>query len=170
LPLTLAILPVLLVLLGDQPFALPLSMVREILPIDHERMQEVGRQGNVGCAWRDPAGDRPRASAGLAAGAAPEYGVLMQTAERSFILAVDNFAGRDDAVIKRSRRFPSARGCRGDDAVERSDRPDPGHEGTARRSDAHTERDVRGAPARALEFSPSREGTPCRGLRPPFFL
>jgi hypothetical protein len=30
----------------------------------------------------------------------PEYGVLMQTAERSFILAVDNFAGRDDAVIK----------------------------------------------------------------------
>jgi two-component system chemotaxis sensor kinase CheA len=24
----------------------------------------------------------------------------MQTAERSFILAVDNFAGRDDAVIK----------------------------------------------------------------------
>jgi two-component system chemotaxis sensor kinase CheA len=42
LPLTLAILPVLLVLLGDQPFALPLSMVREILPIDHDRMQEVG--------------------------------------------------------------------------------------------------------------------------------
>jgi two-component system chemotaxis sensor kinase CheA len=34
LPLTLAILPVLLVLLGDQPFALPLSMVREILPIE----------------------------------------------------------------------------------------------------------------------------------------
>jgi two-component system chemotaxis sensor kinase CheA len=42
LPLTLAILPVLLVLLGEQPFALPLSMVREILPIDHQRMQEVG--------------------------------------------------------------------------------------------------------------------------------
>jgi two-component system chemotaxis sensor kinase CheA len=42
LPLTLAILPVLLVLLGDQPFALPLSMVREILPIDQSRIQEVG--------------------------------------------------------------------------------------------------------------------------------
>ena len=41
LPLTLAILPVLLVLLGDQPFALPLSMVREILPIEKEKMQEV---------------------------------------------------------------------------------------------------------------------------------
>jgi two-component system chemotaxis sensor kinase CheA len=30
----------------------------------------------------------------------PEYGVLMQSAERSFILSVDSFAGRDDAVIK----------------------------------------------------------------------
>ncbi|MGB7991721.1 MAG: chemotaxis protein CheW, partial [Candidatus Methylophosphatis roskildensis] len=31
---------------------------------------------------------------------APEYGVLMQTAERSFILAIDAFAGREDAVVK----------------------------------------------------------------------
>jgi two-component system chemotaxis sensor kinase CheA len=30
----------------------------------------------------------------------PQYGVLMQTAESSFILAIDNFAGREDAVIK----------------------------------------------------------------------
>jgi len=30
----------------------------------------------------------------------PEFGVLMQTSERSFILSVDSFAGRDDAVIK----------------------------------------------------------------------
>jgi two-component system chemotaxis sensor kinase CheA len=30
----------------------------------------------------------------------PEYGVLMQTVEMSFILAIDSFAGREDAVIK----------------------------------------------------------------------
>ncbi len=42
LPLTLAILPVLLVQLGEQPFAVPLSMVREILPIEIEQVQEVG--------------------------------------------------------------------------------------------------------------------------------
>ena len=30
----------------------------------------------------------------------PQYGVLMQSAESSFILAIDNFAGREDAVIK----------------------------------------------------------------------
>jgi two-component system chemotaxis sensor kinase CheA len=36
---------------------------------------------------------------------APEYGVLMQTGETSFILAIDNFAGRDDAVIKSLEGF-----------------------------------------------------------------
>ena len=30
----------------------------------------------------------------------PQYGVLMQAAELSFILAIDSFAGREDAVIK----------------------------------------------------------------------
>ena len=35
----------------------------------------------------------------------PEYGVFMQTAERSFILGVDSFAGRDDAVIKSLEDF-----------------------------------------------------------------
>lgn len=100
LPLTLAILPVLLVVLGDQPFALPLSMVREILPIEKDKIQEVGGKETLVVrgeilplvslakllSWPQ---DRY-----------PEYGVLMQTAEKSFILAVDNFAGRDDAVIK----------------------------------------------------------------------
>jgi two-component system chemotaxis sensor kinase CheA len=91
----------LLVLLGEQPFALPLSMVREILPIDHQRMQEVGGKETLVVRGEVSAGDLALASAGLAAAPQqPEYGVLMQTAERSFILAVDNFAGRDDAVIK----------------------------------------------------------------------
>jgi two-component system chemotaxis sensor kinase CheA len=30
----------------------------------------------------------------------PEYGVLMQTSEHTFILAIDGFMGREDAVIK----------------------------------------------------------------------
>ena len=30
----------------------------------------------------------------------PAFGVLMQTADTSFILAVDGFVGRDDVVIK----------------------------------------------------------------------
>jgi two-component system chemotaxis sensor kinase CheA len=100
LPLTLAILPVLLVLLGEQPFALPLSMVREILPIDHSRMQEVGGKETLVVRGEILPVIALSRLLGWPQVRQPEYGVLMQTAERSFILAVDNFAGRDDAVIK----------------------------------------------------------------------
>ncbi|MBS1159912.1 MAG: chemotaxis protein cheA [Proteobacteria bacterium] len=105
LPLTLAILPVLLVLLGDQPFALPLSLVREILPIEQSRIQEVG--GKETLVVRGEV--LPLISLARLLGwpleRYPEYGVFMQTAERSFILAVDSFAGRDDAVIKSLEDF-----------------------------------------------------------------
>ncbi|MCK6390766.1 MAG: chemotaxis protein CheA [Azonexus sp.] len=105
LPLTLAILPVLLVLLGDQPFALPLSLVREILPIDQQRIQEVGgRETLVVRGEVLPVISLARLL-GWPLERPPEYGVFMQTAERSFILGVDSFAGRDDAVIKSLEDF-----------------------------------------------------------------
>ena len=100
LPLTLAILPVLLVLLGDQPFALPLSMVREILPIDIDKMQEVGGKETLVVRGEVLPVVALSRLLGWPQLQTPEYGVLMQTAERSFILSVDSFAGRDDAVIK----------------------------------------------------------------------
>jgi two-component system chemotaxis sensor kinase CheA len=100
LPLTLAILPVLLVLLGDQPFALPLSMVREILPIEKEKMQEVGGKETLVVRGEILPVVALSRLLGWPQLQPPEYGVLMQTAERSFILSVDSFAGRDDAVIK----------------------------------------------------------------------
>jgi two-component system chemotaxis sensor kinase CheA len=100
LPLTLAILPVLLVLLGDQPFALPLSMVREILPIEKEKMQEVGGKETLVVRGEILPVIALSRLLGWPQLRHPEYGVLMQTTERSFILAVDSFAGRDDAVIK----------------------------------------------------------------------
>ncbi|HPT51254.1 MAG TPA: chemotaxis protein CheA [Accumulibacter sp.] len=100
LPLTLAILPVLLVLLGDQPFALPLSMVREILPIDHEKMQEVGGRETLVVRGEILPVVALSRLLGWPQVRQPEYGVLMQSADRNFILSVDNFAGRDDAVIK----------------------------------------------------------------------
>ncbi len=100
LPLTLAILPVLLVLLGDQPFALPLSMVREILPIEKDKMQEVGGKETLVVRGEVLPVVALSRLLGWPQLQTPEYGVLMQTAERSFILSVDSFAGRDDAVIK----------------------------------------------------------------------
>ncbi|KYC29563.1 chemotaxis protein CheA [Sterolibacterium denitrificans] len=105
LPLTLAILPVLLIELGEQPFAVPLSMVREILPININQVQEVG-----GAAVMVVRGEvLPLLSlSGLLSWQqerVPEYGVLMQTVETAFILAVDGFAGREDAVIKSLEDF-----------------------------------------------------------------
>jgi len=105
LPLTLAILPVLLVELGDQPFAVPLSMVREILPIEIDQVQEVG-----GSAIMMVRGEvlplLPLCSLlGWVPERVPEYGVLMQATDTSFILAIDGFAGREDAVIKSLEGF-----------------------------------------------------------------
>lgn len=100
LPLTLAILPVLLVRLGEQPFAVPLSMVREILPIDAKEVQEVGGRATM-VVRGEVLPVLPLAGLlGWEQERTPEYGVLMQTAELSFILAIDSFAGREDAVIK----------------------------------------------------------------------
>jgi len=100
LPLTLAILPVLLVCLEDQPFAVPLSMVREILPIEAKEVQELGGRATMVVRGEVLPIVTLAALLGWTQQRVPEYGVLMQSAEQSFILAIDSFAGREDAVIK----------------------------------------------------------------------
>lgn len=100
LPLTLAILPVLVVRLGDQPFAVPLSMVREIIPINPKEIQQVS--GRATMVVRDEV-LLVRSLADLIGWprtATPAFGVLMQTTVTTFILAIDGFLGRDDVVIK----------------------------------------------------------------------
>ncbi|MCL4681995.1 MAG: chemotaxis protein CheA [Rhodocyclaceae bacterium] len=105
LPLTLAILPVLIVKLGEQPFAVPLSMVREILPIVPGEVQEVGGRATMVVRGEVLPVYPLHYLIGWPQERKPAYGVLMQTAETSFILAIDNFAGRDDAVIKSLEGF-----------------------------------------------------------------
>lgn len=100
LPLTLAILPVLVVRLVDQPFAVPLSMVREILPIEAKHVQEVGGRATMVVRGEVLPIYTLAGLLGWPQDQAPEYGVLMQTAERNYVLAIDTFAGREDAVIK----------------------------------------------------------------------
>ncbi len=100
LPLTLAILPVLILRLGDQSFAVPLSMVREILSITHDQLQQVsGRATMVVRGEVLPV--LPLAQLiGWEQQGTPEVGVLMQFGNNSFILSADGFAGHDDVVIK----------------------------------------------------------------------
>ncbi len=105
LPLTLAILPVLLVQLGQQPFAVPLSMVREILPIDINQVQEVGGRATMVVRGEVMPIYPLHYLLGWAPEQVAEYGVLMQTAEHTFILAIDGFMGREDAVIKSLEDF-----------------------------------------------------------------
>jgi two-component system chemotaxis sensor kinase CheA len=100
LPLTLAILPVLVVRLNDQSFAIPLSMVREIIPIKQDEVQRVS--GRATMVVRDevlPIRSLARLI-GWEAKQAPAFGVLMHASDTTFIMAVDGFVGRDDVVIK----------------------------------------------------------------------
>jgi two-component system chemotaxis sensor kinase CheA len=100
LPLTLAILPVLVVRLNNQSFAVPLSMVREIIPIKPTEVQRVS--GRATMVVRDevlPIRSLARLI-GWEATQSPAFGVLMHAADSTFIMAVDGFVGRDDVVIK----------------------------------------------------------------------
>lgn len=105
LPLTLAILPVLLVKLAEQSFAVPLSMVREILPIEPAEVQDVGGRA-VMMVRGELLPILPLTNLiGWPAGHQSQYGVMMQVGDVSFILAIDDFAGREDAVIKSLEDF-----------------------------------------------------------------
>ncbi|MFN0318564.1 MAG: chemotaxis protein CheA [Burkholderiales bacterium] len=100
LPLTLAILPVLMMKQGEQTFAMPLNAVREIVTIDPGRVQSVA--GNPNLVVR---GDvlpilelsdligRPRTGE-------PLVGVVATAGERGYVLAVDSFVGQDEVMIK----------------------------------------------------------------------
>jgi two-component system chemotaxis sensor kinase CheA len=100
LPLTLAILPVLVVRLNNQSFAVPLSMVREIIPIRPSEVQTVSSRATM-VVREEILPIRSLATLiGWENREVPRYGVLLHVAEHTFILAVDGFVGRDDVVIK----------------------------------------------------------------------
>ena len=100
LPLTLAILPVLVLRLADQSFAVPLSMVREILPVTQQELQKVSGKATM-VVRGEVLPVLPLAQLiGWEQGVNPEVGVLMQFGNNSFILSADGFAGHDDVVIK----------------------------------------------------------------------
>jgi len=101
LPLTLAILPVLILRLGEQSFAVPLSMVREILSVTPGQLQQVsGRATMVVRGEVLPVLPLSQLIGWNPSDVPPEVGVLMQYGNNSFILSADGFAGHDDVVIK----------------------------------------------------------------------
>ena len=100
LPLTLAILPVLVVKHGAQPFAVPLGMVHEIITLRPEAIQRVGGQATIVVRDQVLSVRSLAALLGWSSDRTPQYGVLMQCASTAFVLAVDDYVGREDVVIK----------------------------------------------------------------------
>ncbi|MBW8028765.1 MAG: chemotaxis protein CheA, partial [Ferrovum sp.] len=100
LPLTLAILPVLMVRIGTQSFAVPLSLVREIIALEHNQIQHVGGKSTLVVRGEI----LPMVSLAQLLhweeSNQAHTGVLMQVDNQSFILSVDGFDGHDDVVIK----------------------------------------------------------------------
>ncbi|MFA6121514.1 MAG: chemotaxis protein CheA [Sideroxydans sp.] len=100
LPLTLAILPVLVLRLGDQSFAVPLSMVREILPVTAQELQQVSGKATMVVRGEVLPVLPLTQLIGWGSSEASEVGVLMQFGNNSFILTADGFVGHEDVVIK----------------------------------------------------------------------
>jgi two-component system chemotaxis sensor kinase CheA len=100
LPLTLAILPVLVLRLGDQSFAVPLSMVREILPVTKDQLQQVSGKATMVVRGEVLPVLPLTQLIGWGSSERSEVGVLMQFGNNSFILTADGFVGHEDVVIK----------------------------------------------------------------------
>ncbi len=100
LPLTLAILPVLMLKLEEQAYSLPLSCVREIIPINQEAIQHVNGKptlvvrGDV-LPLLDLAELIGRTSANT-----NKVGVLAVSGNKACVLAVDSLVGQDEVMIK----------------------------------------------------------------------
>jgi two-component system, chemotaxis family, sensor kinase CheA len=100
LPLTLAILPVLVLRLSDQSFAVPLSMVREILPVSQGDLQQVSGKATMVVRGEVLPVLPLTQLIGWGSNENSEVGVLMQFGNNSFILTADGFVGHEDVVIK----------------------------------------------------------------------
>ncbi len=100
LPLTLAILPVLVLRLCDQSFAVPLSMVREILPVNPELLQKVSGKATMVVRGEVLPVLPLTQLIGWGSNEQSNVGVLMQMGSNSFILTAEGFVGHEDVVIK----------------------------------------------------------------------
>ena len=102
-PLTLAIMPTLMVMLGNQAFAFPLVNVNEIFHLDLSRTNVVDGQEVV--IVRDKALPLFYLKRWLVAGAAPEeqregHVVILSVGNHSIGFVVDQLVGQEEVVIK----------------------------------------------------------------------
>jgi two-component system chemotaxis sensor kinase CheA len=100
LPLTLAILPVLMLKLVDQPYAIPLSAVREIIPLRQEEMHNIGNAQALTIRGEVLPVIDLAVLLGRARKTPPTLAVVLAYGERQLVLGVDGFIGQDEVMIK----------------------------------------------------------------------
>jgi two-component system chemotaxis sensor kinase CheA len=100
LPLTLAILPVLMLRIEEQVYSLPLSSVREIVSIPHDQVQHVN--GKPTLVVRGEV--LPLLDLAVLIGHEPndtkKVGVVAVYDDKRIVLAVDGLVGQDEVMIK----------------------------------------------------------------------
>ncbi|MFO1413524.1 MAG: chemotaxis protein CheA [Burkholderiales bacterium] len=99
LPLTLAVLPVLMFRLGKQTYALPLAQVREIIRLRDEEVQYVSGRPSILLRGQVlpllALGDLVGGDRGTCA-----VGAVLDHGDMPLVLATDSFVGQDDVLIK----------------------------------------------------------------------
>jgi len=100
LPLTLAILPVLVLRLGEQSFAVPLSQASEILSVTPGKLQLVSGRPSMSVRGKVMPVLPLAQLIGWEQNGTPTVGVLVQSGNNNFVMLVDSIVGRDEAVIK----------------------------------------------------------------------
>ena len=100
LPLTLAILPVLMLELMGQVYALPLSSVREIISVDNTQIQRVGDCPSMVIRGRVLPIFDLAALIGLPREKPAEVAVVLSHGDKQLVLTVDGFVGQDEVMIK----------------------------------------------------------------------
>jgi two-component system, chemotaxis family, sensor kinase CheA len=104
LPLTLAILPVLMFRVQSQPYAVPLAIVRGIIRIEPDAVQLVS--GRRCLSLRGEVMPVVDVAAALERpGDGGSVGILCHLGAQSLVLAVDSFVGQDEVVIKAFEGF-----------------------------------------------------------------
>ena len=100
LPLTLAIMPVLMTCLGGQVYAIPLGSVREIMLLEYTHVQLVAGAEHVSVRGEVLPVVYLADLLGCARSVERGTGVIVSLADRNFILAVDSVAGQDEVLVK----------------------------------------------------------------------
>ena len=100
LPLTLAIMPVLMTCLGGQVYAIPIGSVREIMLLEYAHVQLVAGAEHVSVRGEVLPVVYLADLLGCARSVERGTGVIVSLAGRNFILAVDSVAGQDEVLVK----------------------------------------------------------------------